>query len=389
MPHFLIKTKSDLADLSPTVFDRFSYKNINYTVKNRWRSSTHTLWEVFISGKRKNKTIFVEQKSVDKGFLFKIYKPSKPEIDDGIKRFLLFFAKTIVQFSGGKLIQNNLTSSDHFEPLIDSEYEISGAVSQCIDWKEEFGSDKNIIVEIGFGRGDFLLRLRNSYPECNIIGIETQAKSVYLAKRKLSRADASSVKLINLNAISALSYLFKPASISKIFINFPVPWPKKRQANKRLINKEFSRIAFCRLKSGGTISLVTDSKDYFDASIEFLAQAGFLACAVENIYETEKIGTKYEDKWLNQGKNIHICSMRKPASSENSSINPELIRKGIIQTSEISMKLKDSYSSFSADKSLYVIDVLSRNLSERIFFSDKLLNVSTFIMLAGMDELCR
>ncbi len=384
--------------LAPEAFDEFSYKNTIYKIENCWRSPKKTLWEIYISGRIKNRTIFIEQKNTKLGYLFKIYKTSKPEIDDGIKKFLQFFACQIKRVLNNiEIMQNNLSSSGRFPPLIDSEYEISGPIVQFVDWKKSFGNDKDLIVEIGFGRGDFLFKLRRFYPEYSLIGMETQPKSVYLTKRKLMKANESGIKLINISALSALTYLFEPSSVSKIFINFPVPWPKKRQSNKRLVSDEFAKIAFNCLKKGGVINLATDSEDYFRIAKSLLAENGFIESSVDEIYKTEKIGTKYENKWLNEGRAIYICSMKKhkesqalskkdSAEEECKPASPaEFAGVKEIVLPDVTLKLKDKYTDASGNRHLYVIDAIGHNLSEQLFFDSKMLNVSTFIMLPSIN----
>ncbi|NOZ83253.1 MAG: tRNA (guanosine(46)-N7)-methyltransferase TrmB, partial [Epsilonproteobacteria bacterium] len=324
---------------------------------------------------------------------------SKPEIDDGIKKFLQFFACQIKEMlKNADIVQNNLSSSGRFPSLIDSEYEMSGPIAQFVDWKKSFGNDKDLIVEIGFGRGDFLFKLRQFYPECSLIGMETQPKSIYLTKRKLMKANESGIKLINISALSALTYLFKPGSISKIFINFPVPWPKKRQSNKRLVSGEFAKIAFNCLKKGGVINLATDSEDYFRMSKLLFAESGFMESSVDEIYKTEKIGTKYENKWLNEGRAIYICSMKKHAAvpqalskkdsseKECKSASPaEFDEAKEITLPDVTLKLKDRYTTASGNRHLYVIDAIGHNFSEQLFFDGRMLNVSTFIMLPSIS----
>ena len=385
--------------LAPESFDEFSYKNTIYKIENCWHSSKKTLWEIYISGMIKSRTIFIEQKSTKSGHLFKIYKASKPEIDDGIKKFLQFFSCQIQGIlNDADIIQNNLSSSGRFPPLIDSEYEMSGPIAQFVDWKKSFGNDKDLIVEIGFGRGDFLFKLRQFYPECNLIGMETQPKSVYLTKRKLMKANESGIKLINISALSALTYLFEQGSISKIFINFPVPWPKKRQSNKRLVSGEFVKIASNRLKKGGIINLATDSEDYFRMSKSLFAESGFIESSIDEIYKTEKIGTKYENKWLNEGRAIYICSMKKHAAApqalskkdstekdSKSAAPAEFAAAKEITLPDVTLKLKDRYTDASGNRQLYVIDAIGHNLSEQLFFDGKMLNVSTFVMLPSIN----
>ncbi len=382
MPHFFIKSyrlsKINLSTVFSNInFDTFCYKGIKYEVKNLW-SSSHHLIEVAVNGEFNKNIIFIDCKNQKDGCLFKLYKTSKPAIDDGIKQFMLFLAHSIKNRLGGvEIYSDNISSNGKYPPLIDLTYEITGAVPEFLNWEEQFGGKHDKIVEIGFGRGDFLLKLGKFYPEADLIGIETQQRSVYMTKLKLKKVNAGHVKLIKFDAEAVLCHLFKSSSVAGLFINFPVPWPKKRQANKRLISASFARLAYDRLKIGGTLNLSTDSLNYFNMAKYNLLNAGFEVCVTNGIYKTETIGTKYESKWMAKGREIFICSFTKNRSMD---YNVDEKTEG-----KLKVKRKDVYTNSAGDE-MAVVDFVDNNLSERVFVADKLLSVGTFIVTPALDS---
>ncbi len=383
MPHFFVKSyrqsKIDLiAVLGNINSDVFYYHGITYKLKNLW-SSSHHLIEVEVNGEFNKNIFFIDCSSRKDGYLFKFYKPSKPAIDDGIKQFLLNFIQIIEKRLGGiEINSDNVVSNGKHPPLIDLDYEITGAIPEFLNWEKQFGNKLDKIVEIGFGRGDFLLKLRKFYPQANLIGLETQQRSLYMTQHKLKKADIKHIKLIKFDAESVLRHLFKPSSVAKLFINFPVPWPKKRQANKRLISTEFARLAYNKLKIGGSINLSTDSLDYFNMAKQNLQNEGFEICVTDRIYKTEAIGTKYESKWIAEGRNIFICSFIKNRS-KNYDVDEETETK-------IKVKIKDIYTNLAGEK-MHVIDFINNNLSERVFITDRILPVGTFIATPGLSSI--
>ena len=171
-----------------------------------------------------------------------------------------------------------------------------------IEWKkickridpEDFFHQKNkITVEIGFGKGDFLLNYSKIFDE-NLIGIEISEHLVINAIKKFSKFN--NIRVLNSEGFFTLGQLFKKNSIDKIFIIFPDPWHKKRHEKRRFINKEFFDRASFVLKNGGEIFIITDEKilaEYIEKNIPY----NFIREKSPEVYIQLAKKTKYGRKW--------------------------------------------------------------------------------------------
>jgi len=161
--------------------------------------------------------------------------------------------------------------------------------------------DNTDIIEIGFGSGRHLLHLAKKYPEKNILGIEIHKPSIEQVLKRIEHEKIHNIKIINHDARIILSKI--PSNkLHSIYVHFPVPWDKK--PHRRIINKDFLEETIRTLKKGGFLHLRTDSENYFNYSLnEFLQFKNSHIEIKKNIpYE---IKSKYEERWLKQGKNIY------------------------------------------------------------------------------------
>ncbi len=167
-----------------------------------------------------------------------------------------------------------------------------------IDWRQRFGRDAPLEVEIGFGNGEFIARRAQARPERNLVGIEMEWASVQRALRQLALTRVDNVRLLQADARVALERLFPPRSLQRAYALFPCPWSKKRHARRRLFAHAFLRLLNSRLATGGEVQVVTDHRPYLDWLLEQIPGAGF-----EAQWETipPQFETKYERKWQDGG----------------------------------------------------------------------------------------
>ncbi len=125
-----------------------------------------------------------------------------------------------------------------------------------------FGFDGPLELEIGFGRGDFLLHRASQLPGNRFLGLEVSSVSVKKAARALSGAGLSNVRLAKMEASMALFYFVEPESIDTTWILFPDPWPKKRHSSRRLMTRDFLRLLAHRTAPKAWLHLITDWPDY-------------------------------------------------------------------------------------------------------------------------------
>jgi len=179
-------------------------------------------------------------------------------------------------------------------------------------WHLIFKNENPIFVEIGMGKGKFILEHATRNPDINYIGIEKIEPLIVGTAKSISENNLKNVKLISINANFIEDY-FAESEISRIYLNFSDPWPKKRNANRRLTHvnmlKRYERI----LKNASNIEFKTDNRDLFEFSV---CEASNMKHVIEELqidlhnhdFEIDDeriIKTEYEDKFVKMGKNIY------------------------------------------------------------------------------------
>ena len=174
-----------------------------------------------------------------------------------------------------------------------------------------------LAVEIGFGRGEFLMRLAADQPDVAFVGIEYSFKRVLKVARRLARTQLTNVRLVQAEGRQAVRELLEPASVEAFWINFPDPWPKKRHHKRRLIQPGFVREAAGRLVPGGHLHVATDHVAYAEQIHEVLCKEPRL----ENAYAPRPFlrevpgrkPTAYELEWRAEGRALHFFGYRRGA----------------------------------------------------------------------------
>ena len=167
--------------------------------------------------------------------------------------------------------------------------------------------DKNLYVEIGFGKGDFLIDFAKNNKDIPIIGIEKSQALVKEVSKKLTYNNITNVKLIEGLADFVFYFYIPYNSVKKVIINFPDPYPKKAHINRRLLNKKFFKLIYYKLTKDALIYIATDSDNYRDYVISELKSLNrfykierFLLGFYDQNYQT-----KYLRKWLKLNKKIY------------------------------------------------------------------------------------
>ncbi|NLN66036.1 MAG: tRNA (guanosine(46)-N7)-methyltransferase TrmB [Clostridiaceae bacterium] len=176
-------------------------------------------------------------------------------------------------------------------------------------WSEYFKNSDPLHVEIGSGKGKFITTLANQNSDINYIAMEKFATVLLKLIKKTPEEGLPNLAVINCEA-ELIAQCFDPGEISKIYLNFSDPWPRKRHAKRRLTNIRFLQVYSKLLKDDGTISFKTDNQDLFDFSISQFELAGFLLQDIT--YDLHKssllegnITTEYEERFISQGLPIY------------------------------------------------------------------------------------
>ena len=177
-----------------------------------------------------------------------------------------------------------------------------------------FPTEQPLVVEIGFGNGDFLLHLAETRPDRNIIGIEISHQSMAKAEAKIEKRGLTNVCPIHCRAETALWHLLEPQSVREFHINYPDPWFKKRHGRRRLIQRETVALMASRLETGGTLGLATDIRAYAEMAHGILSSAPGLNNEYDAPWRHEVAGrfvTKYEEKGIREGRRGHYFRYRR------------------------------------------------------------------------------
>ena len=141
-------------------------------------------------------------------------------------------------------------------------------------WHEIFGNDNPIFIEIGMGKGDFILENAKRYPDKNFIGIEKYSTVLTIAVKKAKNDEIpSNLRYLKEDAVR-LNEVFDDEEIDGIFLNFSDPWPKKRHTKRRLTYKSFLDVYKKLIKDQGHLVFQTDNRGLFEYSLSSFANYG-------------------------------------------------------------------------------------------------------------------
>lgn len=198
-------------------------------------------------------------------------------------------------------------------------------------WNQEFGNDHPIHIEIGMGKGQFLLTLARQNPEINYIGIERYSSVLLRAVEKYEEFcgreavteiepgemqsfqiddSLSNIRFVCMDAAD-IADVFAHGEVAKIYLNFSDPWPKKRHARRRLTSREFFGRYDKILAGEGAVEFKTDNSDLFQFSLEEVEAAEWrLTGCTWDLHGDEKMNvgnvmTEYEAKFSAMGNSIH------------------------------------------------------------------------------------
>ena len=203
----------------------------------------------------------------------------------------------------------NITGSR--EVIADSPYVVKEEI-QCGcpgRWREIFGNDSPIHIEIGMGKGKFIHTMAKEHPHINYVGIEKYSSVLLRAVRKMEQEELANLKFLRMDA-EDIGKVFGAGEVGRIYLNFSDPWPKDRHAKRRLPSREFLARYAVILEQGGRLEFKTDNRDLFEFALGELEPAGWQADAVTyDLHSEESMAegyfmTDYEEKFSGLGNPI-------------------------------------------------------------------------------------
>jgi len=176
---------------------------------------------------------------------------------------------------------------------------------QITEW---FGNDCPIYIEVGSGMGQFITTLAAKNPDINFISMEREKSVMIKVLDKVVEQGLTNIKLICNDAIELNDY-FKDGEVSRVYLNFSDPWPKKRHTKRRLTYKTYLALYKQILKNDGELHFKTDNRGLFAYSLESMSQFGMYFTKINlNLHEEDvedNIETEYEKKFSDKGSRIY------------------------------------------------------------------------------------
>lgn len=197
------------------------------------------------------------------------------------------------------------------EHIAINEYVIKDAENYKGTWKELFQDGKPIHIEIGMGKGKFLMEMAKLHPEIHYIGIEKYSSVLVRALEKMEEEPLDNVHFIRMDA-EYINQVFDKGEVEEIYLNFSDPWPKDRHAKRRLTSRQFLARYKNIIRENQSVIFKTDNRDLFDFSLEEVKEAGWkLDLCTFDLHHSEylegNVMTEYEEKFVKKGN--PICKM--------------------------------------------------------------------------------
>lgn len=300
MPHILFE-KKDLIN-TPSSIDgvdfEFIAKSYNFTTKERKT-------EYRIALKHQDKDFMLSLKPKDHNYMIKADKITRLSPVTLMKNAL----NAYVKLNEANVLFSN-TNNVKLKEELQNEY-----LKDINYFVNDFKTDKEIQIEIGFGSGRHLLYQAKNNPDVQFIGLEIHYPSIEQLLKHLELNNITNVLIVNYDARLFMEFI-ESNKVGKIFVHFPVPWDKK--PHRRIYSNEFVNEALRILKVNGTLELRTDSRNYFDFCMELLTNLPKGKITVD-INKDLEVSSKYEDRWKKQGKNIYDVILL--SQSEDAPIN--------------------------------------------------------------------
>jgi len=181
-----------------------------------------------------------------------------------------------------------------------------------LDLAAFFGNSRLVEVEIGSGKGTFLLARAAARPDMNLLGVERARAYCLYAADRIRRAGLSNIRLIRADAAQLFETFLADESLWRVHIYFPDPWPKRRHHRRRLIQPPFIRHVRRTLQTGGQLVIVTDHLEYFGHIRTVLAGAsGFAEVPFPRMADEggELVGSNFERKYIAQGRPFYNIAL--------------------------------------------------------------------------------
>ncbi len=255
-----------------------------------------------------------------------------------------------------KLADLNVLASNVPQESFNPHLKETPALKTIEYFANEFPTDKEVHIEVGFGSGRHLLYQAKHNPDILFIGIEIHRPSIEQVLKQINIQNLQNLLVIDYDARLFMEQV--PSNIvGKIYVHFPVPWDKK--PHRRVISKSFITEATRVLKVGGRLELRTDSENYYAYSYETFMSFNKIELEIKKNKEIA-VSSKYEDRWKKMEKNIYDIAMICDVHSEELTIEGDFhfdsveLDKKALEALHAKKIVKEGY--FVHFERVYVID---------------------------------
>lgn len=195
--------------------------------------------------------------------------------------------------------------------VMETSYKTLAELQAPLDYTALFGLAAPVELEIGAGRGDFVVHYAAAHPQINLIAVERKLVVLRKIVTKVQRAKLQNVQILNVEIRHFLAEYIPPSSLSAVHVYFPDPWPKKRHAHRRLmVHLDNIELIASRIAAGGFLHFRTDVPDYYAIALKLL-QAHKSLKQIAPPAELLAIRTGYEVRFHSHGVPTNAASFRK------------------------------------------------------------------------------
>ncbi|MGH7570309.1 MAG: tRNA (guanosine(46)-N7)-methyltransferase TrmB [Gemmatimonadota bacterium] len=317
MPHVVLNTSSPLHELTEAI-EPF----VEREGETVWRlrdvylnaAGRHALAEcLVVAGGRTNRfLVHLAQRESDASVVVRPYSAPRVEATPSVKRMVALVAEalrrhhpdveiahtTVRDFLSDRYRYEPDPESASWDPLLPER-----GLPRPLDWGAIYGNAGPVEIEIGSGRGTFLVGAARSSPETNFLSVEWAGAYADHLRDRIRRRDLRNVRIVRADAGRLLADVVPAGSVHRVHLYFPDPWPKKRHHKRRLVTPEFAAAVAEALEPGGEIRFVTDHPEYFEEATAVLGSEPRLQPveAAEDMVDL----TNYERKYRAEGRPIH------------------------------------------------------------------------------------
>ena len=191
----------------------------------------------------------------------------------------------------------------------ESPQEKTQTLNEELAWPHIFANNNPVEIEVGFGKGLFLVNSGQNRPQTNFLGIEIERKYTLLTATRLAKRGVRNVKVTCCDARWYLETLVAAGSVAAVHVYFPDPWWKNRHRKRRLFTEQFALCCARVLAGGGQLHMVSDVKDYFEESKQMVARIKeFSPLPVPDVKDPQHemdFLTNFERKYRREGRPIY------------------------------------------------------------------------------------